>query len=163
MPEDGLILNEAVVESLEKLKPWMKWARNIPTLEESEDFCKRAYAKFLLNEELILFLIEKDTGTLLGSSGLHFPNWDLKQFEIGYWCREGFGGKGFITEGAEAISNYAFKKLKASRVCIKMNDLNTSSWRVAERLGYELEGIIRNEKLDVYGKFQNTRIYSKVT
>jgi ribosomal-protein-serine acetyltransferase len=37
-PGGGLALNRAVVDSLAELRPWLPWAKDAPTLEESEGF-----------------------------------------------------------------------------------------------------------------------------
>jgi RimJ/RimL family protein N-acetyltransferase len=42
-----------------------------------------------------------------------------------------------------------------------MDDRNERSWRVAERCGFTLEGILRNEAIGVHGELRNTRIYAK--
>lgn len=48
----GAMVNEAVVESGEDLKPWMPWAQRPPTLEESETYCREAQAKWAAREML---------------------------------------------------------------------------------------------------------------
>ncbi|TDU68057.1 RimJ/RimL family protein N-acetyltransferase [Prosthecobacter fusiformis] len=161
-PGDGLIFNEAVVESLQTLRPWLAWAAVPPTLEESEFSCRQAYAKFLLGEDLRVFFISKDDGVLVGGSGLHNPNWDLKQFEVGYWGRSRYSKKGLITEGVKALVDHAFEKLDASRVYLTTDDANTESWRLAARAGFELEGTMRKDRLNLAGSLRDTRLYARV-
>ena len=50
----------------------------------------------------------------------------------------------------------------AQRVEIRMDDLNVRSWRVAERAGFTLEGVLRADRLTVTGTLSNTRIYARV-
>ncbi|HTG68621.1 MAG TPA: GNAT family N-acetyltransferase [Candidatus Udaeobacter sp.] len=159
---DGIKLNEAVIASRDELKPWMPWAQTIPTVEESEVVVRRARLKYLERTDLMLLLISKETGQLIGSSGLHRIDWQSRKFEIGYWVRSAFSGKGYITEAAEAITNFAVQELKANRVEIRCDSRNTRSARVAERLGYTLEGILRNEKCAVDGSLRDTMVFSKV-
>ena len=54
-----------------------------------------------------------------------------------------------------------FEKLKANRVEILCADRNERSWRVAERAGFPLEGILRNNCIE-NGELRDTRIYAKV-
>jgi len=63
-PGDGAVFNEAMMESLEGLTPWLGWVSPPPTLEQSELGCRRAYARYLLNEELMVFSSSKVTGPL---------------------------------------------------------------------------------------------------
>ena len=91
---------------------------------------------------LLLFL--KGTGTLVGSSGLHRIDWEVPKFEIGYWCRTGFTGRGYVTEAVRGISAFAFDVLGARRVEIRCDSRNLPSARGAERAGFRLEGELRN-------------------
>lgn len=161
-PGDGAMFNAAVAQSSEDLKAWLGWVYPVPTLEASEADVRRAYARYLMNEDLMAFFIDKQTGELVGGSGLHNANWVLRQFEVGYWCRTGWGGKGLITEGVRALSDYALDILAAKRVFLTTDDRNTQSWRLAERAGFTLEGILRNERHDPQGRLRNTRVYSRI-
>lgn len=159
---DGIKLNKAVKESRNELMPWMPWAQNNPTVEESEIVIRRARLKYLERSDLMLLLILKETGQLIGSSGLHRIDWQSRKFEIGYWARSAFSGKGYISEAADAITNFAVHVLMANRVEIRCDARNIRSARVAERLGYTLEGILRNEKCAVDGSLRDTMVFSKV-
>jgi RimJ/RimL family protein N-acetyltransferase len=160
-PGDGPAFNEAVVASLNDLAPWLGWVTPPPTVEQSEANCRRGYARYLLNEDLMVFFFEKNSGALVGGSGLHGPDWATRKFEVGYWCRTGYGGKGLITEGVRALSDYALNELGAARVFLTCDDKNTRSWKLAERAGFTLEGILVNERLNLRGELRNTRSYAR--
>lgn len=159
---DGFRLNEAVIESIKELKPWMPWAKTIPTVEESEVVIRRARLKYLERTDLMMLLISKDTGQLIGSSGLHRIDWQSRKFEIGYWVRTAYSGKGYVSEAVEAITNFAVQELKANRIEIRCDSRNIRSARVAERSDYTLEGVLRNEKCAVDGSLRDTMVFSKV-
>jgi RimJ/RimL family protein N-acetyltransferase len=161
-PGDGAMFNTAVLESLEHLKGWLAWVTPPPTLEQSEFSCRRAYARFLLNEDLMAFFVLKSSGELVGGGGLHDADWTLRKFEVGYWRRTGYGGQGLITEGVKALADHAFDVLAANRVFLTTDDANTASWRLAERAGFELEGVMKNERLNLQGGLRDTRVYSRV-
>src|SRR5690554_970438 len=117
---DGAELNAALRESWSELQAWMPWAAGEPpTVEESEARMREARARFLQRENLWLLLFLKGTQTLVGSSGLHRINWDVPRFEIGYWVRTFYSGKGYITEAVQGITSFAFDVLRARRVEIR--------------------------------------------
>ncbi|MES2474738.1 MAG: GNAT family protein [Verrucomicrobiota bacterium] len=161
-PGDGAVFNAAILESLETLSPWLGWVTPAPTLEESERSCRRAHARFLLNEDLMAFFFRKSDGSLVGGSGLHDADWDLRCFEVGYWGHPKYSGQGLITEGVVALTDHAMDFLKASRVFLTTDDLNVASWKLAERAGFELEGILRNDRKNLSGDLRNSRVYSRV-
>lgn len=160
--EDGPSLNEAVCESLDELKPWMIWAKNPPTLEQSMILAKQSYINYISHKDLQLLLFCKKTKQLVGSSGLHKIDWDIRKFEIGYWVRSSYANQGYITEAVKAISTFAFEQLQANRLEIRCDELNHKSAHVAEKCGFTLEGILRNDALGTDGKLRNTKVYSRI-
>jgi RimJ/RimL family protein N-acetyltransferase len=165
-PGDGAMLNAAVCETLDELKPWMPWAQAAPTPEESEALVRKSNAKFRLREDLVMFILERlpgdQEGELLGGSGLHRINWAVRGFEIGYWRRRGRGGRGVVTEAVQGLARMAFDVLQARRVEVRMDDLNVASWKVAERAGFTLEGVLRRDSLTPAGQPRDTRVYARV-
>jgi RimJ/RimL family protein N-acetyltransferase len=163
---DGTVINEAVVQTLPELKPWMPWAQTAPTLEESELHCRRAAAQYALREDLQLLIFERQSdggqGRLLGATGLHRMDWSVPRFEIGYWRRSGEGGRGLMTEAVRALSRFAFDTLHAQRVEVRMSSDNARSRAVAERCGFTLEGVLRRDSLDVNGQPRDTAVYARV-
>ena len=165
-PGDGLRLNEAVRESIADLRPWMPWAQALPTPDESEAYCRRQQARFLLRDDLAYLIFERAAGgavgRLLGATGLHRIDWTVRRFEVGYWARHGHAGQGFVSEAVRALTRTAFDQLGALRVEVRMDERNEASQRVAEAAGFEFEAVLRLDKLDVNGTPRDTRVYAKV-
>ncbi|MGG1516185.1 GNAT family N-acetyltransferase [Paenibacillus oryzisoli] len=159
---DGAPLNEAVAESFEELRPWMPWAQSVPALADSEANIRDARLKFLARSDLRLMLISKETGALVGSSGLHRIDWQVRRFEIGYWVRTAYAKQGFVTEAVNAITQFAIDALQANRIEIRCDAQNARSAAVAQRAGYTLEGRLRSDSCDVTGELRDTLVFAKV-
>ncbi len=162
MPGDGPELHAAVRESMEELLPWMPWPAEHGTVEDSEASARGAWARFVEGTELRMHLWLKGTGTLVGSSGLHRIDWEVPKFEIGYWCRTGMTGRGYVTEAVRGIAAFAFDVLGAQRVEIRCDPLNRPSARVAGLAGFSLEGELRNDAGGTDGALRNTLVFSAV-
>jgi len=167
-PRAGLGAEMAVVitQSLSHLRPWMPWAQEAPTAESSEMVVRRMQADFIARRDLTwqLFARRADgsPGRLLGGTGLHRMDWAVRRFEIGYWLRPEALGQGHVSEAVRLLAGMAFDKLAARRVEIRMDPRNLKSRAVAERCGFELEGILRNEALGVDGHARDTCVYSRI-
>lgn len=159
---DGAVLNAAILESLDELRPWMPWAQAAPTLEESEENVRKARLSFLQRRDLRLPFFRKDNGAFVGSSGLHRIDWNAGKFEVGYWVRTSQSGRGFVTEAVAAITELAIHQLAANRVEIRCDARNLRSKRVAERTGFTLEGVLRSEKRDVAGALADTLVFAQI-
>ena len=114
----------------------------------------------LQRSELRLHLYLRGTDTLVGSSGLQGIDWEVPTFEIGYWCRTGFTGRGYITEAVLGIRAFAFETLGAKRVEIRCDSRNHPSVRVARRAGFLLEGELHNNEVGAYGSAKGTLIFA---
>jgi RimJ/RimL family protein N-acetyltransferase len=162
MPGDGKAVYDAMQASLTELKEYMPWAHRNQTVEDVEANMREAHAKFLTREDLRLHLYDKETGEFIGSSGLHRINWSVPKFEIGYWIDTRHSGKGYITEAAHAITEFAITELKARRVEIRCDSNNSKSRAIPVKLGFTLEGILKNDGLSADGvEIRDTCVYAK--
>lgn len=161
-PGDGAELCRAMTETLPELRPWMPWAQSVPTEIGCEENVRQAHLAYLNRTELRMHLYLKGTDTLVGSSGFHNINWSLPKFEIGYWSRTHYAGKGYITEAVRALTAFAFDYLGAQRVQICCDTLNEASRRVMERVGYVFESEQLNERVSGDGAVRDTYVYRLV-
>ena len=113
---------------------------------------------------MLLFVRDRDggEGELVGATGLHRIDWALRKFEIGYWRRTDWQGRGLVTEAVQALARMAFDALGARRLEIRMDDRNVRSWQVAERAGFTLEALLRFDSVTPAGEPRSTRIYARV-
>jgi RimJ/RimL family protein N-acetyltransferase len=162
-PGDGKYVYKAIQASLNELKPWMPWAHTNQTEQDVEANIRDSIAKFITREDLRLHLFDKETGEFIGSSGLHRINWEVPKFEIGYWIDTGFSGRGYITESTEEIIRFAFTELNAKRVEIRCDPRNIKSRAIPEKLGFTLEGILKNDGISVDTKeLRDTCVFAKI-
>ena len=161
-PGEGVAVNDAIRESHAELRPWLTWAREVPTIEQSELQAREAHAKFHARTDLIYRGWLKGTGEFVSGTGLHRIEWSVPRFEIGYFARTRYAGQGYVTEIVGAMERLAFDTLGAARVEIRCDDRNVRSWRVAERCGFALEGVLRCNNRNAEGELCDMRVYAKV-
>lgn len=161
-PGDGAALNEAKRESLNELVRWMPWAKTPSTVDDDEATARENAAKFILREDLMMLIFERDTGRLVGGTGLHRFDWDKRHFEIGYWIRTSAHGKGYATESTNALLRFAFNALSAKRVEITHADGNDASAAVIRKLGFVKEGIMREATQLPDGRLVDSHVYSRL-
>lgn len=163
LPGDGQAVHDAIIHSLPELKQWMIFAQKEQSLEVIETNVREAYVNFLKRSDLRLHVFSKETGDFVASSGLHRIDWSIPKFEIGYWINSSYSGKGYMSEAVQGITDFAVKELKAKRIEIRCDSKNSRSRAVAERLGYTLEGILRNNAKSVANNdLIDTCIYAKI-
>lgn len=157
---DGQQLNEAMLESMNELKPWMIFAQHKQSIEETEEYVRSSYVQFMERSNLPFLLFLKDTEQLIGATGLHRIKWEIPRFEIGYWIRTSMQGQGYVTEAVQTLTQYAFDTLGAKRVEIRCDALNERSRKVAIRAGYQLEAQLRNYTRNVRGELADELVFA---
>jgi ribosomal-protein-alanine N-acetyltransferase len=77
---------------------------------------------------------------------------------LGYCLGESAWGHGYATEGARALLGWAFDTLDLNRVQAEADTRNAASARVLEKLGFVLEGTLREDCV-VNGDVSDSWVY----
>lgn len=140
MPGDGDATHEAVKETLDRLEPWLSFAREeAESPELTEIRVRQAYAQFILRKKFRMNGFERDSERLVVFTGFRPTNWEVRGFETGYWVRQDAHGKGYAAEATNAVARYAFAVLEASRFEFSHAQGNVFSQTVITKLGFEHE------------------------
>lgn len=163
---DGKTVNDAVIASYESLRLYTSWAQTLPSLEKSEEFVKMAADNWILKKNqspyLPLFIFKLDTKEFIGATDFHNLHWDIPAFETGYWIHSQYQNQGYMTEAINGLTRYAFLQLNAKRFEIRCDITNTRSQRIPERLRFNLEATLKNNRLiPDSNKPSSTLIYAR--
>jgi len=96
--------------------------------------------------ELKWFIIQKKDGTRIGFVN-SFVTQPSKTTEIGYLVIPSERGKGYGAEAAQLIVDYLFLSRNIVRIQATTNVRNKASQRVLDKVGFRIEGTIRNHRL----------------
>jgi len=80
---------------------------------------------------------------LAGRLHLRTTDWSEGQWEVGWALHRTYWGRGFATQAAQLLVNFAFDTLNAHRVVAYCHADNAASIRVMERLGMQREACFR--------------------
>jgi ribosomal-protein-serine acetyltransferase len=138
-PEMSDEIYDASKASFNELHQWMTWADEVPSREALAEFLNSAQTLFDRDEDSNYALIEKASGDVVGSAGLHLKG-DPHSREIGYWVRSDRTGRGYATSAARALCDAAFFYLPITRVVIRMDKANAASASVPPKIGFQLFG-----------------------
>ncbi|TDB95878.1 GNAT family protein [Actinomadura sp. 7K534] len=147
-------------QSLPEVARFLYWEpRN---MEESRAFLKQKMMASTVEKEgdwLVLAVVRRQTGDLIGEVNLQWRSREHRQGEIGYIFNPAYHGKGFATEAAEVVLRLGFEGLGLHRVVGRLDGRNTASARVLERLGFRREAhLVQNEL--VKGEWTDEIIYA---
>ncbi|MBN2624363.1 MAG: GNAT family N-acetyltransferase [Acidimicrobiales bacterium] len=131
--EDAPALHEAVLESIEHLRPWMPWVANEPLALAARVEMVGGWARLWDAGDRMcgMFVDER----VVGGCGLHQRIGPGGQ-EIGYWVRVGETGHGYATAAARAMTDMAFTMPGVTHVEIHHDVANPTSGRIPAKLGF---------------------------
>ncbi|OVE49361.1 GNAT family N-acetyltransferase [Chromobacterium violaceum] len=97
-------------------------------------------------------------GKIAGICSLHGINAAHRYARLGYWLADSHVGRGVMSRALALLMRYAFEELGLHRLELGCAPENLRSCRVAERLGFRLEGELRDAQF-LNGRFWNMRCY----
>lgn len=145
-------LDLAIRETLPELCRWLPWARPTHTREDSRTYLRHTR---LARSQRIAFeyLIEgRDDRRFVGMASLHRIDWLRRCASIGYWVRRKEWGQGFASEAGESLARHCFAVFDIHRLEAHVAKGNVASQRVVEKIGFQREGIARENEL-VNGRY----------
>jgi RimJ/RimL family protein N-acetyltransferase len=101
------------------------------------------------------FAVVGESGEILGSIGMRVIDPQHAVVEVGYWAAAAARGRGLTTRALRLICGWLLGDVGAKRVQLRADVLNLASQRVAQKIGFVREGILRSSG---YNQRQGRRI-----
>ena len=125
----------------EYLRVWLPWVDATLSPADTQSFIALSRENEASGSGLAAVIEEREE--ICGVIGLDAIDLRNRSSEIGYWLRADCQGRGLATRATAAMVGYAFDTLALNRLAIRVAPENRPSRRVAERLGFVEEGVLR--------------------
>lgn len=147
-----LMNNWEVLQFLTYFKPLSK--------EDVIEMIRLAMQQMKNLKSITFAIVDKEDQTLIGVTSLHNIDWKNRHAEFGIviW-NPNYWDKGIGTDVARVLLHYAFSELNFHRIEIRLLEYNKRIIRLSEKLGFKLEGILR-DYLWRNGRWYNLMIMS---
>ncbi len=98
------------------------------------------------NKEFNCFVIcGKSSQSIVGAIFLKNFDWNSRKCELSYFIDGEYEGQGIMTKAVTIVSRHCFVDLNLNKVFMRIADGNIASKRIAEKNGFELEGVLRKD------------------
>ncbi|MEK0179398.1 MAG: GNAT family protein [Microcoleus anatoxicus] len=129
------------------------------SIEDTKSFL-RSLTKMYKKRELIDWgIVHKTEQKLIGTCG--YVEWSMNhsRAQIGYALSRKYWNQGYMSEAVSAIIDFGFREMSLNKIEARCAQENIASARVMEKVGMQLEGILR-QQLFVKDQYWDLKIYS---
>ncbi len=139
------------------LRTWLNWVDANVRVEDTRAFINRALRDHQRDEGIHTGIWHE--GSLVGVIDLFKVDRANGSAEVGYWLAPRHRGRGIMTRCCAAIVDHGLRIVGLNRVEIRIVVGNDESEAIPRRLGFTLEGMLR-EAYWLYDGYRNVRVYS---
>ena len=155
--EDAESLFDVIDADRSRLREWLRWVDGVRSVDDTRREVTRGLRR---TDEgtAVHYIIERD-GRIAGMLGVHRLDSPHSLAEISFWLAADMQGSGIMSRCCRVVVDYLFSRCGKNRVEISTGATNRRSRALAERLGFTLEGILR-QATHLRGGYLDTAIYS---
>jgi ribosomal-protein-serine acetyltransferase len=151
---------EAIESSMDDLELWLPWANRSYGRSETNRFLRESVSAWSDGRAFDFAIRALDEPEFhLGNISVWPTSKRERAGEIGYWIHSSATGKGVATEAAARVAQVGFEELELHRITLRIAVGNRPSERVAEKLGFTKEGLLRKEVL-VRGRWMDHTLWA---
>ncbi len=150
---------EAVQASLPELHEWLPWARPGYNKDDAQAFVRDSQRSWKEGRAFDFVIRRPSEPTRhIGNISVWHVSKAFHTGEIGYWVRTDETAHGIATEVTRRMLQVAFDELSMHRVILRIAVGNRASERVAQKLGFTHEGVLR-EEIKVRGQWLDHMVW----
>ncbi len=138
------------------LRQWLPWVDGTRSVEDTHAFIRTLNIQRTSNGSFGCVVLYKRQ--VAGTISFHQVNWSTRRVEIGYWLGAAFQGKGLMTKACKAMVTYVFDEWHLNKVEIHCATGNIQSCAIPQRLGFTLEGTIRQAEW-LYDHYVDLKVF----
>jgi ribosomal-protein-serine acetyltransferase len=156
VPTYAVELFALIEANREHLREWLPWLDETTRLQQVEQFLRDSRRNADNGAGQTLLLLERRR--IVGVLGQHYIDRVDKKTELGYWLDAACQGRGLMTRAMTRLLEHIFTDLELNRVVLHCGVENIRSRAIPERLGFSLEGILRQSQW-LYDHYVDLAVY----
>jgi RimJ/RimL family protein N-acetyltransferase len=143
---------------------WRLWYTFVPTPEQMGNWILKALDEQYSGVSCPFVVIRRADNRIVGSTRYMNIEKDICRLEIGTtWYSQSVQRSAINTECKLLLLEHAFEDLNCLAVEFRTHRLNVQSRRAIERLGAQLDGVLRNHRISANGTVRDTVVYSIIS
>lgn len=108
------------------------------------------------------FVTRNEDGAAVGFIDVKNIDWHIPKAELGCFIDEEYAGKGVSFNALSAVVDHCFAEQGINKLFLHTHPDNTAARRLAEKCGFEVEGIIRKDYRTARGNIVDLVYYGRL-
>jgi ribosomal-protein-serine acetyltransferase len=155
-PFDAEELFNVIEKNREYLREWLPWVDGTKEVSNINGFLEKSIKEYS-EKKRIGYLIKIDK-KIVGILDAFLHNKSTETYQIGYWISKVESNKGIMTKSVKILMDLVFNIFNAKKIEIYCATTNLPSNKIPQKLGFKLEGTIRNAE-KVNDKIYDLNLY----
>ena len=139
-----------------EISRWIPWVPRPYSRADADTYLQGCLES---GDERYPFAVVAETGELLGSIDMGL-NSQRYRGHIGYWVAAEARGQGVCTRALRLLARWALEELELQRLELITDPDNVASQRVAEKVGFRREGVLRAHLRHPDGRIRDSVVFS---
>lgn len=135
---------------------------NCMDLRGTRTYIKEMIERARRKEWYCFVMRDYEGGDPIGAIFLKQFDWNIPKCETAYFISSVYAGHGLTTLGLIWATDLAFSRLGVNKVYARIVPDNAASIRVAEKCGYEREGLLRRDFRTSDGRLLDVYLYGRL-
>ena len=145
---DDVAVLPGLISGDPEIERWLELMPSPYTKRDAREWVTRTAEAWRTGAFLPFAVLDAETGDVVGGLGFNSIDAETASGEIGYWLTASARGHGFTARALRLVTRWGFDALGLERVQVRAEVENTASCRVAERAGFQREGVIRSVRFN---------------
>jgi len=154
---DAETLFQLVVANRDHLAPWLSFALTTRKVEDTMRFLEEVQERHDQGSGMHFGIWMGEE--LIGTLGSIPDRYGYDSHEIGYWIAKAYEGKGIVTRCVVRLLDHLFEEEQIHRAEIRCHADNVRSRAIPDRLGFRLEGCLKQASRTTDGEYDDQLIF----
>lgn len=142
------------------VRNFSQMAKGMSQVEEARAFTEQKGEQWTARKGFCYGIWLKASREQIGQLQVKNVVWDVPSAELSYFISSSAQRQGFATEAISRILRLAFEQLDFKRMFVRIIPSNKESILLANKLGFEHEGLHRNEFRCGFGELHDVHYFS---
>ncbi len=113
------------------------------TLDDTRKFLNDIIQRIKDKSYYPFIIVDETDNKIIGFLDLKNIDWSIPKTEMGSYIDSDYAGKGITTKAFRLFCDYCFSEFKFKKLFLRTHHSNKAAIAVAEKCGFEKEGVIR--------------------